>query len=130
MTKAYVRLAIAATAVLTLAMIARAADVPHLSGGVGSDERGELRARERDYNLKVVTARTTGDYLSGVVIVIESAAGERMLETTTAGPILLAKLPPGSYTINAAADGQTLSQRVTVEAQGLKQVAFRWADRR
>jgi len=53
-----------------------------------------------------------------------------MLETTTAGPILLAKLPPGSYTINAAADGQTLSQRVTVEAQGLKQVAFRWADRR
>jgi hypothetical protein len=115
---------------VTLATIARAADVPHVSGGVGSDEREELGTKERDYNLKVITARSSGDYLSGVVIVIESAAGERMLETTMAGPILLAKLPPGSYTIKATADAQTLTQTVTIQAQGLKHVAFRWGDRR
>ncbi|HEY3066418.1 MAG TPA: carboxypeptidase regulatory-like domain-containing protein [Methylomirabilota bacterium] len=119
-----------AAALLTLATIARAADVPYISGGVGSDEREELLAKERDYNLKVIAARSSGHYLSGVVIVIESAAGERMLETTMTGPILLAKLPPGSYTLKATAGDQTQSQTVTIPAQGSKQVQFRWADRR
>ena len=72
----------------------------------------------------------SGDYLSGVVVVIESAAKEPVLETTMTGPILLAKLPPGSYTIKATTKGQTLTQAVTVEAQGLKQVDFRWRDSR
>ena len=64
-------LAIAATTLLTLALTARAADVPHISGGVGSSERDELRTKEREYNLKVITAVKSGDYLSGAQIVIE-----------------------------------------------------------
>ena len=121
---------LAATALLTLTMTARAADVPHISGGIGTPEREELRTKERDYNLKVVTAMKSGDYLSGVVIVIESAAGGRMLETTMSGPILLAKLPPASYTIKATAAGQTLTRTVALEPQALTQVDFRWDDRR
>ena len=126
--KTYVRLAIAATALLTLALTVRAADVPHISGGIGSTERDELRTKEREYNLKVITAMKSGEYLSGVQILIESATKDRMLETRMAGPILLAKLPPGSYTIKATASGQTLTQTVAIEAQGLKQVDFRWGD--
>jgi len=125
---AYLRLAIAATALLTLAVMARAADVPHISGGIGSAERDELQAKEREYNLKVITAKQSGDYLSGVQIVIESASKERMLETAMAGPILLARLPPGFYMIKATAGGQTLTQTVAIEAQGLRQVDFRWGD--
>ena len=98
------RLAIAVIAVLTLAAMARAADVPHISGGIGSAERDELRAKEREYNVKVITAMKSGEYLSGVVIVIESATKERMLEATMAGPILLATLPPGTHTIKATAN--------------------------
>jgi hypothetical protein len=124
------RLAIAAIALLTLAVTARAADVTHISGGIGSTERDELRTKEREYNLKIITAMKSGDYRSGVQIVIESSTKERMLETTMAGPILLAKLPPGSYTITATASGQTLTQTVAIEAQGLKQVDFRWGDGR
>src|SRR5262249_50082095 len=126
--KTYLRLAIAATALLALAVVTRAADVPHISGGIGSTEREELRAKEREYNLKVVTAMKSGDYLSGVQIVIESATKERMLETTMAGPILLARLPPGSYTIEATVGGQTLTQTVAIQAQGLRQVDLRWGD--
>lgn len=120
--------AIATVVLLVIAASVHAADVPHVSGGIGSAEREELRTQEGAYNLKVVTAMKSGDYLAGVVIVIDSAAGERMLETTMAGPILLAKLPPGSYTIKATAGGQTLTQTVAVEAQGLKHVDFRWGD--
>src|SRR5262245_15501176 len=119
-----------AATLLALAVAAQAADVPHLSGGVGSDEREALRAKERDYNVKVITAMQSGEYLSGVVVVIESAAKEPVLETTMTGPILLAKLPPGSYTIKATRGSQMLTQTVTIEAQGLKQVDFRWADAR
>ncbi len=49
-----------------------------------------------------------------------------MLDTTMEGPILLAKLTPGTYTIRATSDGQTLTQTVTIPAQGLRQVDFRW----
>jgi hypothetical protein len=128
MAKSSSSLAIAATALLTFAITVRAADVPHVSGGIGSAEREELRNNERDYNVKVITATKSGDYLSGVLVVIESAKKERMLETTMAGPILLAKLPAGSYTITATAGGETLTQTVTIEAQGLRQVDFRWGD--
>jgi hypothetical protein len=122
--------AVVAALALVLAAPVRAADVPHVSGGVGSAERDELRTKERDYNLKVVTAMKSGDYLSGVQIVIESAANERMLETTMAGPILLATLPPGSYTIKATAGELTLTQAVVIEPQRLRQVDFRWGDGR
>src|SRR5262245_42711382 len=126
----YARPAVVAALALILAAPVRAADVPHVSGGVGRADGAELRTKERDYNLKVVTAMKSGDYLSGVQIVIESAANERMLETTMAGPILLATLPPGSYTIKATAGGQTLTQTVAIDPQRLRQVDFRWGDGR
>lgn len=129
--KSHLPLALVVIVVLMLAAVpVRAADVPHVSGGVGSTERDELRAKERDYNLKVVTAMKSGDYLSGVQVVIESATNERVLETTMAGPILLATLSPGSYTVKATAGGQTLTQTVAIEAQRLREVDFRWGDAR
>jgi hypothetical protein len=123
-------LAMTTIAILILAVAASAADVPHISGGVSSTEREELRVKEQDYNLKLVTAMKSGDYLSGVEIVIKSATKERMLKATMSGPILLANLPPASYTIRATAEGQTLTQNVTIPAQGLRQVDFRWGNAR
>jgi len=119
-----------AAALLVLAVTARTADVPHISGGIGSEERDQLRLKERDYNIKVITAMESGEYLSDVQVVIESAKKEPMLETTMVGPILLATLPPGSYTIKATAGGRTLTQTVTVQAAVLRQVDFRWRDAR
>jgi L-amino acid N-acyltransferase YncA len=105
----------------------RAGDVPYLSGGVGADAREELLAKEKEYNLKIVGAEKSGDYLAGVKVVIESARKEQVLDTTMEGPILLAKLAPGTYTIRAVNDGQTLTRTVTVPAQGLGRVDLRWS---
>jgi hypothetical protein len=107
-------------------MQARAADVPYISGGAGDDARQELLAKERDYNLKIITADKSGDYLAGVQVVIESARKERVLDTTMEGPILLVKLTPGAYTIRATSDAKTLARSVTIAAQGLRQADFRW----
>ena len=105
----------------------RAGDVPYLSGGVGADAREELLAKEKEYNLKIVAAEKSGDYLAGVKVVIESARKEQVLDTAMEGPILLAKLAPGTYTIRAVNDGQTLTRTVTVPAQGLGRVDLRWS---
>ena len=102
------------------------ADVPYISGGVGADSREELLAKESEYNLKVIVAATSGDYLANVQIVIDSARNGRVLDATMDGPILLAKLAPGTYTIKATSDAQPQSRSVTIPAQGLRQVDFRW----
>lgn len=118
--------AMAAVLLLTFSMQARAADVPYISGGAGEDARQELLAKERDYNLKIIAADKSGDYLAGVQVVIESARKERVLDTTMDGPILLVKLPPGTYTIRATSDAKTLTRSVTIAAQGLRRADFRW----
>ena len=118
--------ATAAVLLLTFTMEARAADVPYISGGAGADARQALLAQERDYNLKIVVADKSGDYLADVQVVIESARKERVLEAAMEGPILLAKLRPGTYTIRATSDATTLTRTVTIAAQRLRQVDFRW----
>ena len=105
---------------------ARAADVPYISGGVGADSREELLAKESEYNLKIVVAATSGDYLADVKIVIEAARNERVLDATMEGPILMAKLTPGTYTVRATSDAQTQTKTVTIAPQGLRQLDFRW----
>lgn len=118
--------ATAAVLLVTLNMEARAADVPYMSGGAGADAREELLAKEREYNLKIIVADTSGAYLANVQVVIASARKEPVLDTTMDGPILLAKLAPGTYTIRATSDAKTLTRTVTIAAQGLRQVDFRW----
>ena len=102
------------------------ADVPYISGGVGADAREELAAHEGEYNLKVIVAATSGAYLADVQIVIDSARNGRVLDATMDGPILLAKLAPGTYTIKAVSDAQPQTKTVTVASQGMSQVDFRW----
>jgi len=121
--------ATAAVVLLTFSLEARAAEVPYISGGVGADEREELLAKEKEYNLKIVVAEKSGDYLADVKIVVESARKERVLDTKMDGPILLAGLVPGTYTVRATSDGETITRTATIPAQGLRQVDFRWGSR-
>jgi hypothetical protein len=111
---------------VTFGMEVRAADAPYISGGTGADERAELLAKEKEYNLKIIGAAKSGDYLAGAKVMIESAQKERVLDAAMDGPILLAKLAPGTYTIRATSGSQALTQTVTIPVQGLRQVNFRW----
>jgi len=121
-----IRVALTAIVLLAVSPIADAGEVPHLSGGVGLDERQAILSEEKNHNLKVVVADDTGDFLADVQVVIESAKKEPMLDATMKGPILLAKLPPGTYTVKATSDEKTLTKTVSVPAQGLRTVDFRW----
>jgi ketosteroid isomerase-like protein len=77
-------LALVTTAAVLVAfsMGVQAADAPHISGGTGADERAELLAKEKEYNLKILGAAKSGDYLAGVKVVIESAKKAQVLDAT------------------------------------------------
>jgi hypothetical protein len=82
-------LATMAIVLLTFGMEVGAAEVSYISGGIGADMREELLAKEKEYNLKIVVAEKSGDYLAGVQIVIESGregAGARHHDGGTDSP--------------------------------------------
>jgi hypothetical protein len=107
-----------------------AAGIAYVSGGVGAESIDRLNLLAADFNLKLVFASKSGAYLSDVRVVIENAKGDTLLDVTSQGPWLLARLPVASYRITATSAGAPLSRLVGVGAARLKRIDFRWPDDR
>jgi hypothetical protein len=101
--------------------------VSYVSGGVGTDSVDRLNSLARDFNLKLVFALKSGNYVTGVKVTIADAAGKQLLDTTSEGPWLLAKLPAGGYQISATFEGNAVNRKITVDAAKLRTIDFRWA---
>ena|SRR5664279_600666 len=104
-----------------------AGGVSYVSGGVATDSIDRLTARTGEFNLKLVFALKSGAYLSGVKVAIADAAGRTLVDTTSEGPWLLARLPAGNYQVTATYAGNAEKRPVTVGAEKLRTVDFRWA---
>ncbi len=78
-----------------------------MSGGVGTDERNEMIQQSSQYDLALSFAAPAGNYLSDVQVVITDQRGNQVINTTTAGPLFYAQLPPGRYNVKATLNGQT-----------------------
>lgn len=101
--------------------------VPYLSGGVGLGEREHLQEMHKNYNLKLMFARTDGDYLAEVNVVVENAKGAQVLKADSVGPWLYTKLPPGKYEVMATtAQGSTVKQTVHVNQSAMTDVLLYW----
>lgn len=101
--------------------------ITYVSGGVGTDSIDRLNSIASDFNLKLVFALNSGAYLSRVGVAIADAHGKAMLDTTSEGPWLLARLPNGSYRIVATFAGNSLTRQVSVGSAKLETIDFRWA---
>jgi hypothetical protein len=104
-----------------------AGGVSYVSGGVGTDSIERLNSLAKDFNLKLVFAMKSGDYVSGVKVTIADAAGKTLLDTTSEGPWFLTRLPLGSYQIVATFAGKADKRTIAVGAEKLKTVDFRWS---
>ena len=100
--------------------------VTYVSGGAGTEEIDQLRSMEKDFNLKMVFALTTGAYLSEVNVSIVDAANKVVLDTLAEGPWFLARLPPGTYQVNASYRTNVERRTVAVGAGTLSTVELRW----
>ncbi len=100
--------------------------VSYVSGGVGTTSLDRLRSLAGDFNLKLVFALKSGDYVSSVNVTIADAAGKQLLDTTSEGPWFLAKLPAGNYQVVATFAGKAEKRTIAVGSEKLKTIDFRW----
>lgn len=105
--------------------VQRAHGASYVSGGVGYGERAELQQMQHRFNVRVVFALTAGNYLADVHVRILNHRGNEVLTTVTHGPILLAKLPPGRYTIEATSYNDQKIKHIRV-GRGMTHAYFYW----
>jgi len=105
--------------------IKTAGGVPYVSGGIGTDSIDRLGSLVSAYNLKLVFALSSGEYVSDVRVAIANAAGATLLDATSEGPWLLTRLPPGNYRVVATFAGNAVTRQVAV-GNNLRTVDFRW----
>lgn len=101
--------------------------ITYLSGGIGEDESTAMKAEVKDYPLSLVfSAGKDGAYLAEIPVTIKDRAGNTVLDTVSHGPIMLLKLAPGEYRIEATRNGDALHRTVSVKAKGDTQVVLHW----
>ena len=106
--------------------VKKAGEISYLSGGVGKPEREQLRALEKDFNLKLVFSAADGKYVANVKIVVSDAKGRKLLEHVADGPFFMARLPAGEYSVAATFAGKTQTRKIGVAANRLHTEHLRW----
>ncbi len=102
--------------------------VSFVSGGVGEDELQEMKKLSPGYPLELlfVTKGEPQEYVADVKVQIKDKDGKIVLDTMSQGPFLLAKMPPGKYTISADHDGTVKRQIVQVAGAKTHRIVFVW----
>lgn len=100
-------------------------EVRYLVGGVGTEEREYMQSQASNYNLKLVFAVASREYLAGVKVVILDPNGKTYVTTTTDGPWMMVRLPEGDYLVQATSNGQTQVQKLKL-GKALQTLNFHW----
>src|SRR4051812_43480673 len=76
--------------------------ITYVTGGITEDESRALRSQARSWPLTVIFSEGRArEYLADVHVSIKDQSGKELLDVTTEGPILQAKLPEGRYSVTA-----------------------------
>lgn len=114
-------LASGATAVLAaepLPPVHKSGTVEYINGGVGSGQAQAIEKASAHWPLTMTFAekdRQRGEFVTQVNVVVRDAKGASVLSLDKVGPIVLAKLEPGDYTVQATLHGKTLSEKVQIK---------------
>lgn len=117
----------AASAVLP--PIQHAGAIEYLSGGIGKDEATAVERASKQWPLTLEFAVEEGKhavFTADVHVLVRNARRHTVLEATTEGPYLLARLQPGHYTVEAQRQGQTRHRKVTIVKGRAARAVFVW----
>lgn len=87
--------------------------VDYLSGGAGEEERAAMSARQAELPLKLELSAGGGEYVVADRVSVLTPQGE-LLTVRDAGPLVMMKLEPGAYTLEATWKGRTERRTVRV----------------
>ncbi len=91
--------------------------IAYISGGAGEEDRSKMTAQQNEFPFKVVLSNAAGEYLVADKLSVMAAQGD-VLTVRDAGPLVMMKLPPGAYTLEATWQGKTERRAVRVGAPG------------
>ena len=113
-----------------LPAVQKVGDVEVLTGGIGKDESTAFEAESRNWPLALEFAVGSGgqraQFASDVQVTLRDAASRNVLQTTAAGPFLLLRVPPGSYTVEAVLQGAAQRRQVAVKQGASTKVMLSW----
>jgi hypothetical protein len=116
----------ASSVALAISPVRNDQGVTFVTGGAGTEERNALEALGHDFNLKLTMALNDGHFVGDVTVRIRDANGRTVLDTVAKGPLLYAKLDPGTYGVSCSMNGKNQEQTAHVEAKGQEQVKCTW----
>lgn len=99
--------------------VQRAGSVEYLNGGAGEEERAAMTAQSGAFPLRIVFSEPGGAYAVADRVEI-SRGGARLVGVDKAGPILMLKLAPGDYAVDASFAGKTERRQVRVGRDGTR----------
>lgn len=109
--------------------IQRQGEVSYLSGGIGQTEASAIKHVAKNYPLElefIAKAKPKDEYLADVKVQIKDAHDNMVLNTTSDGPFLLAKMPAGKYMVSADHDGKVEHRQIILAAKEHRRVVFEW----
>jgi hypothetical protein len=108
-------------------------NISYLSGGIGVDEADLMRQQGSKYPLMLELATAAGGprdaYISDARVDIRDASGNSVLSTTTEGPIMLVRLPSGTYTVDVDWHGTQKRKTVAVSSDRRERVLLEFPDK-
>lgn len=113
----------------TLPPLQQSGQVEYLSGGIGKDEAKAIEIASKQWPLSLefaVKDKKRAEFAAAVNVVVHDAKGHTALQTTSDGPFLLAKLPPGHYAVDATLADKTLHEKVQVTRGKPAKAVFIW----
>ena len=100
-------------------------DITYITGGIGQPESTAMKAAAGRYDLALMFADRSREFLADVKVDITDSRGNTVLDITS-GPILLANLPDGTYRVRAEVGGVPRVQTVNVRGSHHQQLAYIW----
>lgn len=99
-----------------LPMVQKSGTVEYMTGGIGTAEATAMQREAGSWPMALEFAVRDGSrsaFAAGVHVQVRNARHEVVLDTTSTGPFVFAKLEPGRYSVTATLDGKTLKREVT-----------------
>lgn len=95
--------------------VQESAGVQFLNGGTGESERNAMKALQSEFPLQIVFSDKSGAL--GVADHVRVLNGQQQLVSVDkAGPVLMVKLPPGRYTLEADFGGKMQRRSVQMSS--------------
>jgi len=87
--------------------------IQYFAGGFGLDEREEMKRVAGAYNLHLMFAVPTGQFVVADSVTIKKGS-DYVLQVSDVGPLLYVSLPAGTYTVQASINGVVRSRTLNV----------------